>query len=654
MLKLIYRTWLAENTLFRLSFWVVLSGMGITLATAVSLYYSIENATEQTMILAANTARTHYSKDFALRLWASRHGGVYVPVDERTPPNPNLAHMPERDISTPSGKQLTLMNPAYLLRQVMEEYSDLYGARGKLTSLQPLNPANAPDPWEEKVLRQFENGVKEAVEVVGEGEDAVLRLMRPMLVQESCLKCHAFQGYQVGDVRGALGVQVPLRSFLESETIVLRNVKIAHAFFLGCGIVLLGFYYRSVRTYINQERKHREQLEQRVEQRTYELRENEKRLQETTSTLHEIIDRAPFGIVVANGERMIRVFNPASERLFGYQKEEVLGRSFFDLMSPRFRELNGDQFLSYIQDGTNQTKGSISFESTALRNGGTEFPIRIAVNNMILENNFAVIGMIDDISEEKRLLNNLLQSEKMAGLGAMVVGVAHEINTPVGIGVTAVSELKERSEAFESLLHAEGISEAELIDHLSSSRRLITLIQTNLDRAAELVRSFKSVAVDQSNEERRNFKVRNSMESAVRFLQHELKLSKLTVEMVCEEDLEIYSYPGAFSQMVINLISNSIAHAFDPDEAGQVTIALRVAGDRLQFTYRDNGKGMTEEICTRIFEPFFTTRRDLGGSGLGMHIVYNLATQTLGGVISCESTPGAGMSVHIDMPMMRG
>ncbi|MFA6014995.1 MAG: DUF3365 domain-containing protein [Gallionellaceae bacterium] len=190
--------------------------------------------------LAKKEARSNFNKDLAFRMWATRHGGVYVPIDERTPPNPGLAHLAERDIRTPSGKKLTLMNPAYILRQVMEEYGELYGIKGKITSFKLINPNNAPDAWEAAALRRFERGEKEVFEFADINGQPHLRLMKPMIVVAGCLKCHAFQGYQVGDVRGGIGVAVPMQPYLNDvrESFIPRLVTLGLIWLLGLGLII--------------------------------------------------------------------------------------------------------------------------------------------------------------------------------------------------------------------------------------------------------------------------------------------------------------------------------------------------------------------------------------------------------------------------------
>jgi hypothetical protein len=196
-----------------------------------NLYYILKNTKE----LALIEARALFNKDKAARFWASSHGGVYVPVTEKTPSNPFLAHIPQRDISLPSGKELTLMNPAYMLRQMMTEYEKLYGVKGHITSLIHYRPETAPDEWEVKSLKKFEAGIKEVVEVSQIDAQPYLRLMQPLIANKSCLKCHGIQGYKEGDIRGGVSLSVPLASYydVQKETIVRQSVAFVAIWILG-------------------------------------------------------------------------------------------------------------------------------------------------------------------------------------------------------------------------------------------------------------------------------------------------------------------------------------------------------------------------------------------------------------------------------------
>ncbi|MFA7270041.1 MAG: ATP-binding protein [Sterolibacterium sp.] len=198
--------------------------------------------------MAKKEARIHFNKDLAFRRWATRHGGVYVPIDERTPPNPGLAHLPERDIATPSGRKLTLMNPAYIMRQAMGEYAAQFGVQGKLTSLKLINPNNASDAWETAALHRFEQGVQEVSEFTELDGRPVLRLMGILKVEQGCLKCHGFQGHKVGDVRGGVGVIVPMKDYLDDASARVReNLLPLGAIWLlgGATLTLLFFQVRA-------------------------------------------------------------------------------------------------------------------------------------------------------------------------------------------------------------------------------------------------------------------------------------------------------------------------------------------------------------------------------------------------------------------------
>ena len=221
----------------------------------------------------------------------------------------------------------------------------------------------------------------------------------------------------------------------------------------------------------------------------------------------------------------------------------------------------------------------------------------------------------------------------MAALGGLVAGIAHEINTPVGISVTAASHLQNRTQQFSSDVASGKIKKSELDAFLGTARESSDLILSNLDRAAEIISSFKKVAVDQSNEERRRFDVKSYVEEIVLSLRPETKRTEIDVVVDCPEGIVLDSYPGAFSQIVTNFIMNSLLHAYEDGDRGTIRLSIRERDDWLVFTYSDDGKGIPAGLVNKIFDPFFTTKRNQGGSGLGLHIVYNIVTQRLKGML---------------------
>lgn len=254
----------------------------------------------------------------------------------------------------------------------------------------------------------------------------------------------------------------------------------------------------------------------------------------------------------------------------------------------------------------------------------------------------------------RRTQSQLVQSEKMAALGGLVAGVAHEINTPVGVGVTAASLLDQKTRDIQALFRGGAMKRSDLNDYLEVAGEATGMVLGNLQRASDLIRSFKRVAVDQSSEESRTFKVKEYIQEILLSLRPNLKKTRHTVEVNCAEDLEITSFPGAFSQILTNFVMNSLTHAFAEGDQGRMTIAVSADRGVLTLAYADNGKGMEPESLAKVFEPFFTTSRSKGGTGLGMSIVYNIVTQTLGGTIYCASAPGQGTAFTITMPLGQG
>ncbi|MBW1790321.1 MAG: DUF3365 domain-containing protein, partial [Deltaproteobacteria bacterium] len=206
------RNFQSRSSLLEKYSWYVVAAWSIVVSCflLIGIFHIQHNKQE----MIENEARANFNKDQALRLWATTHGGVYVPVTEETPPNPYLSHVKDRDIKTPDGKALTLMNPAYMLRQTMEKYEGLYGVRGHITSLKYFRPETAPDEWEKYALQEFEKGAKDISEFAEMDGKSYFRYMSPVIVNKGCLKCHGHQGYKVGDVRGGVSVSVPMAQYL--------------------------------------------------------------------------------------------------------------------------------------------------------------------------------------------------------------------------------------------------------------------------------------------------------------------------------------------------------------------------------------------------------------------------------------------------------
>lgn len=257
-------------------------------------------------------------------------------------------------------------------------------------------------------------------------------------------------------------------------------------------------------------------------------------------------------------------------------------------------------------------------------------------------------SLADSLEKLHLAQQSLVESEKMAALGALVAGVAHEINTPVGLSLTGSSHFKYMVEQLEQKFTAGQLTEPEFITFMQDSKELARAIFVSLEKAAALVGSFKLVAVDQVHDEIREFEPREYIEDVLLTHQQLLKRAKVTVAVDCKETLKVKSYAGAWSQILSNLITNSMTHGFAPEQANpRIEIAVRETAQELELIYQDNGKGMSEETAKKVYDPFFTTNRQAGGSGLGMHIVYNLVSQKLHGRIRLVTAPGQGVRFTI-------
>ncbi len=255
------------------------------------------------------------------------------------------------------------------------------------------------------------------------------------------------------------------------------------------------------------------------------------------------------------------------------------------------------------------------------------------------------------LADMRAAQRQLIEAEKMAALGSLVAGIAHEINTPVGSALTAASVLEEKTRDFRRHCDAGGVKKADLQRYLETAGEACILTLSNLRRAAELIHSFKQVAVDQASASRRTFALRTCLEELLLSLRPRLRVTHITVALDCPAGLNVNGYPGALSQVVTNLVMNSLAHAYDDGQSGTITITGREAEPGMvEFQYRDDGRGIPAAILPKVFDPFFTTKRGAGGTGLGLHIVYNNVTQKLGGTISVSSTEGQGTLFVITFP----
>ncbi len=254
------------------------------------------------------------------------------------------------------------------------------------------------------------------------------------------------------------------------------------------------------------------------------------------------------------------------------------------------------------------------------------------------------------LEELKHTQSQLVESEKMASLGSLVAGISHEINTPLGVARTSASYVEDSVKQLETAFYEGTLTKNEMKEFIDSFNDGIHLMTANLVRASELMTSFKQVSADQSYDQARNFNLNEYLQETLYTLKPNLKRYQVAILLDCSEDINIHSFPGAISQIMTNLIMNSLMHAYSTMDNGCIRIEAREIEDNIEIIYSDDGSGMSEETCKKIFDPFYTTKRGNGGTGLGMHIIYNLISHKLKGSIDVSSTLGQGTTFNIVLP----
>jgi PAS domain S-box-containing protein len=386
--------------------------------------------------------------------------------------------------------------------------------------------------------------------------------------------------------------------------------------------------------------------------------------------LQQVIDTVPAVINVKDKNLRYVLMNRYMAGIFGVEPADAIGRTTSDLMSRYGAKKTDENDRRVLKAG----KGLGFYEEEYLDSAGNLR--QWLVNKLPL---FDADGAIEsivsvalDIGERKRgeqemrkakdaaeaalhnlraTQNSLIEAEKLAALGRLVAGVAHEVNNPVGISLTVASSLERKTALFTSEVARGDLRRSSLNEFLETSRDASSQLVANLNRAAELIQSFKQVAADRNYSDQRSFDLGDLTEQVVMSLRPGLRKHHLTLNVDCEPNLTMNSYPGPYGQVLTNLFLNAVAHAFPDGRPGEVHILVRESGkDNVEIIFSDNGCGMSLDVRRRAFDPFFTTRRDQGGTGLGLHIVYSIVTNRLGGRLDLDSEPGKGTQIQIILP----
>ena len=571
--------------------------------------------------LARAEARGVFNKDLVYRRWAASHGGVYVPVTEETPPNPYLAHVTERDTVSPSGRKLTLMNPAYMTRQVHELSTEQYGLRGHITSLTPLRPENAPLDWEAAALMAFEDGADEHSEIAFEDGQQFLRLMRPMLTEEGCLACHAQQGYQVGDVRGGVSVSVPMAPYLRITTDQKRTEFLGHGAFWLLGLIGLGVGGGVLH------RRQRARLQA------------EQALVHSEALYQDLFDSAPVPYFIVGSDGRIQAANRASGEFTGHTVAALLEMSILDLHADSSRA-DARRTFDVAGEGT-----AVFNQEIVYRTASGVDAIGLLSVAPIEDPSGAIVrsrAVVLDISEHKKLEGQLHVAQRMEAVGRLAGGVAHDFNNLLTVIFS-----------YAGFLEQEFVDRPDALDDLQA-------IQKAAQKAAQLTSQLLAF----SSRHVQRLEVLD-LAAVVEDL-HKLLRRVLgeDIDLCVEASADVSLIRGDCSQLE-QIVMNLAVNARDAmPGGGRLTIETAnttlddqytsthadiVPGDYVMMCVTDDGEGMDADTRSRIFEPFFTTKETGKGTGLGLATVYGIVNQSRGH-IWVYSEPGHGTTFKIYWP----
>ncbi|MCP4576451.1 MAG: response regulator [Deltaproteobacteria bacterium] len=601
-----------------------------TLIVGVSFSWNYANEQDAAQDAAIVAAGAQFAKDVLYRRWNAGHGGVYAPVSEITQPNPYLTEVRERDIETPSGRKLTLVNPAYMTRQVHELAWRTEGVRGHITSLNPIRPANVPDAWEKLALESFARGARKVTAVKMLDGEAHLRLMRPLMTEKGCLKCHAHQGYKVDDVRGGISVSIPMAPYLAISQKRITALGFGYVAVWLLGLIGIGLAAWSIR-----------RADHRIRTQRAAMEESEEYFRALIENVSEVIS-----IMDEKGNLVYE--SPSHQTVLGHAPGELIGRNVLEFVHPDDQENLTNQFSGMLQKpgGIAPVHFRVSHRDGSWRNiEGTcknllNYP---AVKGIVA--NYRDVSDRDRVERELRQMNETLGQQTAfanrmaaeaetanAAKSEFLANMSHEIRTPMN-GVIGMTGLLLDTDLTDDQRHY-----AETVR--LSGEALLNLLNDILD--------FSKIEAGKLEMETLDFDLRvllDDFAEMTAFKAHEKDL-----EFVCAAAPDTPAFlrgdPGRLRQILINLTGNAVKFTHE----GEIIIHAGLESETdeetlVRFSVRDTGIGIPEDKQNDLFRQFTqvdaSTTRKYGGTGLGLAISKQLVGM-MGGEIGVNSCEGKG------------